>query len=115
MFSVETAAQYVTHPVLQNIIFALLSGETSESLEKRWRQMGDMSGLNLIARGNAIACKEGVGSESISKIALDLQKRCIENRFQFLQNKLKNGTATETEILENQELTKILKGGTFGK
>lgn len=115
MFSVETAAQYVTHPVLQNIIFALLSGETSESLEKRWRQMGDMSGLNLIARGNAIACKEGVGSESISKIALDLQKRCIENRFQFLQNKLKNGTATETEILENQELTRILKGGTFGK
>lgn len=114
-FSVETAAQLINHPVLQNIVFALLGGETPDALEKRWRQMGDYSALNLLARGNAIASKEGITSESINKIAFDLQKRCIESRSKFLQDKLKKGTASKEEIIEMQELTKILKGGTFGK
>ena len=114
-FSVETAAQLINHPVLQNIVFALLGGETPDALEKRWRQMGDYSALNLLARGNAIASKEGITSESINKIAFDLQKRCIESRSKFLQDKLKKGTASKEEIIEIQELTQILKGGTFGK
>ena len=70
--------------------------------------------LNIIAKGNGILSKEGIAADAAAKILNTLKKRCIENKVAALKIKLKKGTATEYEIEEHLNLTRILKGGNFG-
>lgn len=113
-FLPESLVPFVRDQALQNIISALLMGESPEQLETRWRQMGDAKGLNLIARGNGILSREGMDVEKADVVAETLRKRCIESRAAALLAKLKKGTATEAELQEHLKLTRILKGGKFG-
>ena len=110
-FTVKTTVPFIKDVAAQNIVTGLLSGETPESLENRWRQMGDTSGMRLIAYGNAVADKEGLSDLDVDKIALTLKKRAIQAKISFLQTKMKKGIAIPSEIEEHHHLTKILKGG----
>lgn len=113
-FMPESVVPFITGPVLQNIVTALLTGEQPGQIEARWRQMKDMKGFNLIAKGNGILAREGLDAEKAEEIADTLRKRSKENRALILQAKLKKGTATESDMQEHLELFRILKGGNFG-
>ena len=110
----EPVVSYIENAVIQSTISALVSGESPESLETRWRQMGDMAGLNLLARGNGIAEREGYRSESAGKVLDKLRKRCVEKRMKVLLARMTRGTASDDEQKEYQRLNKVLKGGRFG-
>mgnify|MGYP001213391624 CR=1 FL=1 len=113
-FTPESVVPFVSNPVLKNIAAAILTGESPEQLETRWRQMGDMKGLTLIAKGNSILEKECLDKDKAEVIAATLRKRCIEEQASVLKTKMANGTATKEEQKEHLELTRILKGGKFG-
>lgn len=113
-FSPEMVVPFIRDPGIQNIITALLSGDRPEQLETRWRQMGDIRGQNLIARGNGMLARAGLDAGSAYKLADVLRKRCIEDRVFTLRTKMTNGTATEAEQIEYQQLSRILKGGKSG-
>ncbi len=113
-FIPESVVPFITDAVLQNIVSALLTGEIPEQLEARWRQMDDMKGLNLIAKGNGILEREGLNEAKAELIAETLRKRCIESRDAMLKSKMTKGIATEAEQQEHLKLTRILKGGKFG-
>ena len=113
--TMESVIPYIDNFCVHNIVSALLSGESPAQLENRWRQIGDMSALNIIAKGNGIIAKECIGSDFAVKILNTLKRRCIENRVAALKTKLKRGNATESEIEEHLNLTRILKGGNFGE
>ncbi len=110
----ESILPLISSPVVQNIISALLSGEKPELLEKHWRTMGDVAGLNVVAMGNGLVDKEGLTVESVAKITEILSKRHIQSRVFYLQNRLKKNTATADEVQECVILTRKLKGGNFG-
>ncbi len=114
-FTMEAVVPYINSFSVHNIVSALLSGESPSQLENRWRQMGDTGALNIIAKGNGILSKECIAADAAAKILNTLKKRCIENKVAALKIKLKKGTATESEIEEHLNLTRILKGGNFGE
>jgi len=113
-FSPEYVVPFVKDEILQNMVSALLSGETPLHLEDRWRQLGDRRSFELIARGNGIIAREGIDADKAESIADTIRRRCVEERVGSLNTKLKKGTATETEVQEHLKLTRILKGGKFG-
>ncbi|HAJ94008.1 MAG TPA: DNA primase, partial [Synergistaceae bacterium] len=113
-FSPEYVVPFVKDETLQNMVSALLSGETPRQLEDRWRQLGDRRSFELIARGNGIIAREGIDADKAESIADTIRRRCVEERVGSLNIKLKKGTATETEVQEHLKLTRILKGGKFG-
>lgn len=114
LFSPEYVVPFVKDVILQNMVSALLSGETPRRLEERWRQLGDRRSFELIARGNGIISREGIDTDKAESIAETIRRRCVEERVASLNTKLKNATATETEVEEHLKLTRILKGGKFG-
>lgn len=114
LFSPECVVPFVKDEILQNMVSALLSGETPRQLEERWRQLGDRRSFELIARGNGIIAREGIDTDKAESIAETIRRRCVEERVGSLNTKLKNATATETEVEEHLKLTRILKGGKFG-
>ena len=105
---------FVKDEILQNMVSALLSGETPRQLEERWRQLGDRRSLELIARGNGIIAREGIDADKAESIAETIRRRCVEERVRSLNTKLKKGIASESEVQEHLKLTRILKGGKFG-
>jgi len=113
-FSPEYVVPFVKDEILQNIASALLSGETPQQLEERWRQLGEIKSFELIAKGNGIIAREGIDADKADIIAETMRRRCIEERVASLTAKLKKDIATEPEIEEHQKLTRILKGGKFG-
>lgn len=110
----EAIVPFVKSPIIKDIVVALLSGERPDTLEKRWRTMGESSGLNVIALGNGLVDKEGLSSDNASDLLRILHRRFAEKRASYLQNKLKKNIATADEVQECQDLTRKLKGGNFG-
>ncbi|MDD4159375.1 MAG: DNA primase [Synergistaceae bacterium] len=113
-FSPEYVVPFIKDETLQNMISALLSGETPLQLEERWRQLGDRRSFELIARGNGIIVRDGIDTDKAESIAETIRRRCIEQRADTLKMKHKKGTATETEAQEYSILMGILKGGKSG-
>lgn len=117
----ELVVPFISDPALQNIVSALLTGEDPGLLEDRWRQIGDLHNLKLIARGNGLIDREFSGKEGLAsltelelsnKIVDNLRKKCVKKRFVTLEKKLKNSSATPEEFHEHLRLGRILKGGT---
>lgn len=121
-FVPELVLPFVDNPMLQNIISALLTGEEPGALEARWRQIGDLKSLKLIARGNGLIDREYNGQndallteqEISNKIVDNLRRKCMRKRFASLEKKLRNNTATQEEEQEYLRLGRILKGGIRG-
>ncbi|MEG1642258.1 MAG: DNA primase [Synergistaceae bacterium] len=112
-FEPSTTLPFIRNDVIKTIVFGLLSGESTEALESRWRQMNDSTSLRALAKGNSLVEKGQFLPDFAHSLLKTLRKKCIENRAVFLQDKLKKGTATNQEIEEHLNLTRILKGGAF--
>lgn len=95
------------------MISALFDGELPKELEDRWRQMGDITTLNNIAKGNGLADRENMQPDDAERVLSAIRRKYIEKRFSVLQKKLKQGTATEDEMKEHLGLSRMLKGGDF--
>ena len=123
-YAPEMVVPFVSDAALQNIISALLMGEKPESLEERWRQLGDTKCLRLVARGNSIIERETAARDSFSsltdfevsnKIVDSLRRKCMNLRLETLRKKVKNNATTADEFKEYLRLNKMLKGGNSGR
>lgn len=109
----EDIVPFIRDFTLQNIAAALLTGEEPETLETRWRQMGDEKSLSLIARGNGLLERENMKpcAEYLDAILKTMRRNCLKDRLSALQKKIKSGEATREEFKEYIEISGILKGG----
>ena len=102
---------YIANEEIQAVIFALLNGDTPEDIEKRWRQMNNLSGMEIIARGNSLLSRDGIGLENAEKFLVTLREKYFKNRKDELLKKIKSGNISEKEYGEYLEYTRLLKGG----
>ena len=102
---------FIDDPGIQNIVFALLSGDEPEALERRWQQMNDMGGMQIIARGNSLLSREGISGEAAEKLMDTLKRKYLEKRLASLVKKIKEGNISESEYGEYLKYTRLLKGG----
>lgn len=110
-FTPLQTVSYFESDMAKMIVTGLLNGETPEALEDRWRQMEESNLISVIAKGNSLMERGGFKENAPYKILEALQKRSVEKRVAVLQERLKKGTATDSDLKEHLELTKILKGG----
>lgn len=107
-------ALYVSDESVRAVIYALMSGDEPEALERRWQQMNDEKGMRIIARGNGLLAREGITPETAGKLIEELRKIFIKKHVQPILEKIKNGSITDAEDEEYTkylQYTKLLKGG----
>lgn len=97
-----------------SVVAALLSGESPEELENRWRAMGEDDCLRRIAKGDAILAKEGMTrdkrtDEQILRLTEELRAQALRRRYDFLRGRYLCGEITDRERKEYAELAKDLK------
>ena len=112
-YRAEELMCFIDDPGIQNIVFALLSGDEPEALERRWQQMNDMSGMQIIARGNSLLSREGISGETAEKLMGTLRRKYLKNRLASLVRKIKEGNISESEYEEYLKYTRLLKGGSI--
>lgn len=110
-YRAEELMCFIDDPGIQNIVFALLSGDEPEALERRWQQMNDMGGMQIIARGNSLLSREGISGEAAEKLMDTLKRKYLEKRLASLVKKIKEGNISESEYGEYLKYTRLLKGG----
>ncbi|MCD8233019.1 MAG: DNA primase [Cloacibacillus porcorum] len=96
-YRAEELMCYIEDMGIQNIVFALLSGDDPDELERRWQQMNDMSGMQIIARGNSLLSREGISGETAEKLMGTLRRKYLKNRLASLVRKIKDGNISESE------------------
>ena len=107
-------ALYMSDESVRAIIYAMMSGDEPEALERRWQQMNDEKGMRIIARGNGLLAREGITPETAGKLIEELRKNFIKKHVQPILMKIKNGSITDAEDEEYKkylQYTKLLKGG----
>ena len=104
-------ALYVSDETVRSVIFALLSGDEPDALERRWQQMHDERGMGIIARGNSLLEREGVTSDTARKLIDELRQKFIKRHIAPLVTKIKDGSISEAEYTEYLRCTRLLKGG----
>ncbi|MDO4987966.1 MAG: DNA primase [Synergistes sp.] len=109
--SLEETVKLIEDESVQNVVYALLSGEDPVTLADRWHQIGDGKSLAIIAKGDSLAAREGIESETYVKIIETLKSRYLRRRSSVLLQKIKNGTSSDNEYKEYLECVKSLKGG----
>ena len=110
----NSIALYISDESVRAVIYALLSGDEPEALERRWQQMNDEKGMRIIARGNGLLAREGITPETAGKLIEELRKNFIKKHVQPILMKIKNGSITDAEDEEYKkylQYTKLLKGG----
>ncbi len=112
-YRAEELMCYIEDMGIQNIVFALLSGDDPEELERRWQQMNDMSGMQIIARGNSLLSREGISGEPAEKLMGTFRRNYLKNRLASLVRKIKEGNISESEYEEYLKYTRLLKGGSI--
>ena len=112
-YRAEELMCYIEDMGIQNIVFALLSGDAPEEWERRWQQMNDMSGMQIIARGNSLLSREGISGETAEKLMGTLRRKYLKNRLSSLVRKIKEGNISESEYEEYLKYTRLLKGGSI--
>ncbi|MBP8784531.1 MAG: DNA primase [Synergistaceae bacterium] len=100
-----------TDEVLKNIALALLSGESPEELQERWRQISDEECTARIARGNAVIAREGLDETASEGLILLLERRNLERRYAELKKRMLCGEATTDDLEQYQLYARKLKGG----
>jgi DNA primase len=102
LFSDEAAA---------GIVSALVSGESPDDLEERWRSIGERDCLARIARGDAVLAMGELGSQHVEKMVESLRMNMARRRYEQLKPLVLSEEATKEEIAEYHEWAKKLKGG----
>lgn len=110
-YSAKDIAVYISDPRIQTIIFSLLSGDSPDALERRWRQIGDNSGMTAVSRGNSLISKERIGRDAVGALIETLKSKYLKRMSQTLLTKIKDGTISENEYAAYLKYTKLLKGG----
>lgn len=104
-------ALYVSDETVRSVVFALLSGDEPDALERRWQQMNDERGIKIIARGNGLLAREGISAETAPKLIDELRQKFIKRNITPLVAKIKEGSISEAEYTEYLRCTRLLKGG----
>ena len=107
----KSVALYTSDESVRAIIYALMSGDEPEALERRWQQMNDEKGMKIIARGNGLLAREGITAETARKLIDELRLKFIKRNIAPLVAKIKDGSITEAEYMEYLHYTRLLKGG----
>ena len=105
----KSVALYTSDESVRAIIYALMSGDEPEALERRWQQMNDEKGI--VARGNGLLAREGITAETARKLIDELRLKFIKRNIAPLVAKIKDGSITEAEYMEYLHYTRLLKGG----
>ncbi|MDR3254590.1 MAG: DNA primase [Synergistaceae bacterium] len=92
------------------VVTALVSGESPDALELRWREMGERNCPARISRGDAVLSEGMLGPEHAAKLIGDLRERSMKRRYEALKQKCLYGEATREEIAEYGGIAKRLKG-----
>lgn len=100
-----------TDEAVSGIITALLSGETPETLEKRWRSMGENACPERIARGDAVLSRDELGVEHIARLTEELASNASRRWYERLKLAVVSGEATDEEKKAYFDCARRLKGG----
>ena len=101
----------IEDPDVQNVVAALLGGEETDDIERRWQKMGETRGMSAVAKGNGLLAKEGIDEEAAAGLTEALRRRSREKRKNALLEKIRNGTINEEEYEEYYKCVRLLKGG----
>ncbi|MEG1912107.1 MAG: DNA primase [Cloacibacillus sp.] len=110
-YDAEEIMRYIKDPGVQNIVFALLGGEEPSDMERRWQQMGDRTGLQIIARGDGLLSKEGIIDETASKLIETMRQNFLKRKISSYVKKIKVGAISEEEYSDYLKYNRLLKGG----
>ena len=101
----------IEDPDVQNVVAALLGGEETDDIERRWQKMGETRGMSVVAKGNGLLAKEGMDEAAAARLSDALMRRRREKRKNVLLEKIRNGTINEQEYEEYYKCVRTLKGG----
>jgi DNA primase len=96
---------------IKTLVAALINGESTEVLEKRWLNSGDLFPLQTLALGNAFCEQFEEGISPWDVIVSELRLRSIKFRYDELYSKMLKGEANYDEIREMRKIASLLKGG----
>jgi hypothetical protein len=94
----------------RGIVGALVSGDSPDDLEPRWRAMGETLCFKRLARGDAVITETGLKPEHAGRMAEDIRNRAMRRRYEFLKPMVIRGEAASSEVAEFRELAGKLKG-----
>jgi len=108
-YPLSNVIHFIENETAQNIIAALLGGESKAELESRWRNLEDNSSIALLARGDALLTASEDAVPLADRLLLELRKATAERRVKTLNAKMIQGIATAEEMKEHFELAKYIK------
>jgi DNA primase len=100
---------YFSDEAASGIASALVSGDSPEDLESRWRALGEKLCFERIARGDAVAAEAGLSSPFAGKVLDDMRTRAAWRRYESLKPLIIRGEASPQEAAEYREAAKRLK------
>ncbi|MDL2264016.1 DNA primase [Synergistaceae bacterium OttesenSCG-928-I11] len=100
-----------TDEATAGIASALLTGETPDELDRRWREIGESACPNRLARGDAVVSEGELQPDHVPKIVETLRTNALRRRYEGLKPLVLSEEASEAEIAEYIELARKLKGG----
>jgi len=110
-YTASDVLHFIENGTAQNILSALLAGESRSDLELHWRNLGDNSSLALLATGDALLGDATEDTQLADKLLKELRRATAERRVKTLNAKMIQGIATPEEMKEHFELAKYIKGG----
>lgn len=110
-YTPSDVVHFISDMTVQNIVSALLSGESRQELETRWRTFGDTKSLAVIAKGDALIDAGESETELADRLLKELRRAAAARRLRTLNAKMLEGRATDEELKEHFELVKYIKGG----
>ena len=102
--------QYFSDEAARGIMSALVSGDTPEELESRWRAIGETVCFERVARGDAVTAATGLGLRHAERVLEDIRKRAIRRKYEFLKPLVISGEAKPDQVAAFRELAGKLKG-----
>jgi len=110
-YTASDVIHFIENETAQNILAALLAGESKAELELRWRNLGDNKNFALLATGDALIGSADEDVQLADKLLKELRRATAERRVKTLNAKMIQGIATAEEMKEHFELAKYIKGG----
>ena len=94
---------------VSGIASALVSGDSPDALESRWRMLGERACFERLARGDLVRVREALGPEHAYKMMDYLKTGAMKRRVEVLKPLVISGDADSGEAAEYHDLEKKLK------
>jgi DNA primase len=108
--SIGDVVPFLTDEAVAGVVSALLSGESPDEIDLRWRTIGETRCPGRIARGDAVLNGSGLDAEHAPQMIAELRKSAMKRRYDELTSKCLRGEAAAVEIAEKDDLAKKIKG-----